>query len=77
MMPNLPGSTPKKDLAMFKELFSNPDFQPDMLKIYPCVVVKNSKIYGWWKNGKHKPYSDKKLIELLSEIKKIIPCYVI
>ena len=76
MMPNLPGSNCKKDLAMFKELFSNSDFQPDMLKIYPCVVVKNSPIYKWWKNGKYKPYSNKKLIELLAEIKKIIPYYV-
>ena len=61
---------------MFKELFSNPDFQPDMLKIYPCVVVKNSPIYRWWKNGKYKPYFDKKLIELLAEIKKAVPYYV-
>jgi len=76
MMPNLPGSNYKKDLAMFKEQFSNPDFQPDMLKIYPCVVVKNAPIYKWYKDGKYKPYSDKKLIELLSEIKKIIPYYV-
>jgi elongator complex protein 3 len=76
IMPDLPGSNYKKDLAMFKELFSNPDFQPDMLKIYPCVVVKNSPIYKWWKNGKYKPYSDKKLIRLLAEIKKIIPYYV-
>ena len=76
MMPDLPGSNYKKDLAMFKELFSNPDFQPDMLKIYPCVVVKNSPIYKWWKNGKYKPYSDEKLLELLAEIKKVIPYYV-
>ncbi len=76
LMPNLPGSNYKKDLEMFKELFSNPDFQPDMLKIYPCVVVKDSSIYKWWKNGKYKPYSDKKLLELLTEIKKIIPYYV-
>jgi len=76
MMPDLPGSSCKKDLAMFKELFSNPDFQPDMLKIYPCVVVKNAPIYKWLKTGKYKPYSDKKLIQLLCEIKKIIPYYV-
>jgi len=76
MMPNLPGSNYKRDLEMFKELFSNPNFQPDMLKIYPCVVVKDSSIYKWWKNGKYKPYSDKKLIGLLVEIKKIIPYYV-
>ncbi len=76
LMPNLPGSNYKRDLAMFKELFSNPDFQPDMLKIYPCVVVKNAPIYKWLKTGKYKPYSDQELIELLAEIKKIIPYYV-
>jgi len=76
MMPNLPGSNYKKDAEMFEELFSNPDFQPDMIKIYPCVVVKNAKIYKWWKAGKYKPYSDKKLIKLLCNIKKDIPCYV-
>ncbi|MCK5475087.1 MAG: tRNA uridine(34) 5-carboxymethylaminomethyl modification radical SAM/GNAT enzyme Elp3 [Candidatus Pacebacteria bacterium] len=76
MMPDLPGSNYKKDLTMFKELFSNPDFQPDMLKIYPCVVVKNAPIYKWLKTGKYKPYPDKKLIQLLCEIKKIVPYYV-
>jgi len=76
MMPDLPGSNYKKDLAMFKELFSNPNFQPDMLKIYPCVVVKNAPIYKWLKTEKYKPYSDKKLIQLLCEIKKIVPYYV-
>ncbi|MCK5123049.1 MAG: tRNA uridine(34) 5-carboxymethylaminomethyl modification radical SAM/GNAT enzyme Elp3 [Candidatus Pacebacteria bacterium] len=76
LMPNLPGSSCKRDLEMFKELFSNPDFQPDMLKIYPCVVVKNAPIYKWLKTGKYKPYLDQELIELLAEIKKIIPYYV-
>ena len=76
MMPNLPGSNCKRDLAMFKELFSNPDFQPDMLKIYPCVVVKNAPIYKWLKTGKYKSYSNQELLELLAEIKKIIPYYV-
>ncbi|MFZ2970603.1 MAG: tRNA uridine(34) 5-carboxymethylaminomethyl modification radical SAM/GNAT enzyme Elp3 [Minisyncoccia bacterium] len=75
MMPNLPGSNFKRDLAMFRELFANPDFQPDIIKIYPCVVVKNAEIYKWWKSGKYKPYSDKKLVELLCEIKKIVPYY--
>lgn len=76
IMPNLPGSTPKKDLQMFRELFSNPDFQPDLLKIYPCVIVKNAKIHKWWQKGKYEPYSGKKLISLLCEIKRNIPRYV-
>ncbi len=76
MMPNLPGSTPRKDLAMFKKLFSNPDFQPDMLKIYPCVLTRESRLYSWWKQGKYKPYTDRQLINLLVKIKQVIPSYI-
>lgn len=75
-MPNLPGSNPKNDLARFKELFSNPNYQPDMLKIYPCVVTKGSELYQWWKAGKYKPYSDKKLFDLLLKIKESVPDHV-
>jgi len=76
LMPNLPGSTTAKDLAMFKKIFTDQNFQPDMLKIYPCVVTKTSELYKWLKHGKYKPYSDKQLLELLIKIKKIIPPYV-
>jgi elongator complex protein 3 len=74
-MPNMYGSTPKKDLEMFKMLFSDPDFRPDWLKIYPCVVVPYSPLEKIYKAGKHKPYSDKELINLLIELKKIVPEY--
>ena len=76
MMPNLPGATVNKDFKMFEELFHNPDFQPDMLKIYPTVVTDNSKLYNWWKKGLYKPYTDKQLLDLLIKIKMIIPRYV-
>lgn len=76
MMPNLPGSTANRDKKMFRELFTNENFQPDILKIYPTVVVKNSELYQWWKRGKYKPYSDKQLLDLLIDIKKYIPPYV-
>lgn len=55
MMPNLPGSTVARDIAMFGELFSGPDFQPDMLKIYPCMVLDNSELYETWKAGPPAP----------------------
>jgi len=74
-MPNMYGSSPKKDLEMFKKLFSDPDFRPDWLKIYPCVVVPYSPLEKIYRAGKHKPYSDKKLIALLIKLKKIVPEY--
>ncbi|MDD5341105.1 MAG: tRNA uridine(34) 5-carboxymethylaminomethyl modification radical SAM/GNAT enzyme Elp3 [Patescibacteria group bacterium] len=76
MMPNLPTSTPAKDFKMFNQLFRDQNYQPDMLKIYPCVVTDTAKIYKWYKAGKFKPYSDKQLLNLLVKIKKIIPPYV-
>jgi len=75
MMPNLPGSNFKRDVKMFEEIFKNPDFQPDLLKIYPLALVKNTPLYKWYLKGKYKPYSKKELIELLIEIKKRIPYY--
>ncbi len=76
LMPQLPGSTPKKDLQMLKEIFSNPDYRPDMIKIYPCTVIENSELYEWLKAKKYHPYSDKKLIEILKEFKTTVPRYV-
>jgi len=76
IMLNLPGSNPKNDLRMAKELFSNPDFCPDLLKIYPCAVLKEAPLYKLYRQGKYKPYSDKKLVEVIKKIKKIMPPWV-
>ncbi|MFH1235473.1 MAG: tRNA uridine(34) 5-carboxymethylaminomethyl modification radical SAM/GNAT enzyme Elp3, partial [Parcubacteria group bacterium] len=76
IMPGLPGATPEKDFDTFKTLFSDERFQPDMLKIYPTVVVQSSVMYQWWKAGKYKPYDEVTLRSLLVQIKKIIPPYV-
>lgn len=76
MMPNLYGSSPKKDLESFKMLFEDPDFRPDWLKIYPCVVTPYSELEKLYKAGKHQPYKDDEIIDLLIEMKKIIPEYV-
>ncbi len=76
LMPNLPGSNPEKDLAMFKTIFTDSRFKPDMIKIYPCVVTYQSELYRWYQQGKFKPYPDEELISLLSKIKKIVPEWV-
>ena len=76
MMPNLPGSDFKRDEKMFEELFQNPDFQPDFLKIYPLSLLKEAPLYKLWRVGKYKPYTEKQLINLIKSIKKRIPYYV-
>ena len=76
MMLNLPGSDPKRDIEMFKELFRNPGFKPDYLKIYPCALVKEAPLYKLYLKKQYKPYDEKTLVETIKKIKKIIPEYV-
>ncbi len=76
MMPNLPGSNIKRDIKTFRELFSDSRFQPDMLKIYPCALLKEAPLYDWWKKKKYKPYTKKQLVGLVKSIKKSVPPYV-
>ena len=75
MMPGL-FVNQKEDLKMFKQLFSDDNFKPDMLKIYPCLVTKGSELYDMWKEGTYSPYTDEEAVDLIVEIKKILPKWV-
>jgi len=76
MMPGLPGSNYQRDLKAFKKIFADPDFKPDMTKIYPCLVLKGTKAYEWWRRGEYKPYTTEEAVELIVEVKKIVPPWV-
>jgi len=76
MMLNLPSSDPETDLRSFRRLFEEPDFRPDMLKIYPTAVIEGTKLYDMWKRGDYKPYPEDELIKVIAEIKKMIPPWV-
>jgi elongator complex protein 3 len=73
MMPGLPGSDRERDIDSFKEIFSNPDFKPDMIKIYPTLVLKGTKLYDWWKAGEYKPLGSEEAAEIIAESKRFVP----
>jgi elongator complex protein 3 len=73
LMPGLPSSSLEKDFQAFKEIFGNPNFKPDMIKIYPCLVLKGTKAYEWYRAGKYEPYTNDEAARLIVEVKKIIP----
>ncbi|MAG48015.1 tRNA uridine(34) 5-carboxymethylaminomethyl modification radical SAM/GNAT enzyme Elp3 [archaeon] len=75
MMPGLPNSNKQKDVKMFKDLFSNENYKPDSLKIYPCLVMPGTPLYQQWKQGKFKPITTADASERISEAKKYIPEY--
>jgi len=76
MMPGLPGSTPERDLDGFRELFENPDFRPDMLKIYPTLVLEGTKLHGWWKAGEYEPLTTEGAVSLVADMKEHVPPWV-
>ena len=75
VMPGLPGSDLKKDLRLFKKIFSSEDFKPDQLKIYPCQIISDSPLEKTYKSMKYKPYSEKETKKILVKMIKLVPEY--
>jgi len=74
-MIGLPGSDEEMDIEGLKKLFSDENFRPDMLKIYPCLVIKGTKLYDLWKNRKYEAITAEKASEIISEFKRFVPEY--
>ena len=75
-MPGLPGSTPEKDLELSQSLFNDDRFKPDGLKLYPTMVVEGTELEKWYQEGRYQPYDDDIMINLVADIKSIVPKYV-
>ncbi|VVC00970.1 Uncharacterised protein [uncultured archaeon] len=75
MMPGL-FATPRQDVSYFRTLFTSPDFQPDMVKIYPALVVRGTPLYDMWKKGEYEPYDTEQAAEVIAQATKYIPPYV-
>jgi elongator complex protein 3 len=75
-MPNLPGSTPDKDIEMCKMMYEDPRFKPDFVKIYPCMVIPGTSLHREWLRGEYKPYEESDLKYALKEIARMTPRWV-
>jgi len=75
-MPGLPGSTPEHDLELSRKLFEDERFRPDGIKLYPTLVVKGSELESWYQDSRYQPYNEEEMIDLLINIKTLIPKYV-
>lgn len=76
MMPFLPGSAFDRDVKGFRELFSNPAFRPDELKVYPTEVLPGTPLYDDWKAGNYTAPTTEEVVHLVAAAKKEIPPYV-
>lgn len=76
IMPGLPGSGPRKDLQMVRKLFSDQRFMPDMLKIYPTLVMGGTELFKMMEQGKYTPYGAEEAADVISEFYRHIPPWV-
>lgn len=82
LMANLPGSTPEDDMADYRELVGAPNYQPDEVKLYPCVLIEGTKLaraIGAHEDnvlGSWKPYTENELIELMADQLEATPPFV-
>jgi elongator complex protein 3 len=76
MMPGLPNSSVEKDIEDFRTLFEDPAFRPDMLKIYPTLVIQGTALHKLYQDGRYQAYCDDDLIEVLIAVKKMVPPWV-
>ena len=74
-MPGLPLTDKERDLAGMKQLFSDPDYCPDMIKMYPCMVAKGTPLYAQYQRGEFTPISTEEAAERIMEWKKFVPEY--
>lgn len=75
MMPGLPNITREEDIWCFEELFKNPVYRPDMLKVYPTMVMPGTKLFLDYKQGKYTPLSTEQAADIISEMVKFVPKY--
>ncbi len=73
MMPGLPLSDPDKDLEDLMALVNDDRLKPDMLKIYPTLVIEGTALYQQFKLGKYTPYKLEEIIEILVRFKEQVP----
>jgi len=74
-MPGLPLTGKERDIEGLKELFSDPDYKPDMIKIYPCMIGPGTALFYEYQQGNFTPLSTSQAAEIIVELKKVIPEY--
>lgn len=76
MMPGQPGMSLDMCREDFRQLFDNPNWRPDYLKIYPNIVVRGTRTYDMWRREEFSPLTNEQAAELVAEIKAMLPKYV-
>ena len=67
-MPGLPGDTFEKDIKTVKKSI---EMKPDICRIYPALVIKETPMEIMYKKGEYKPYTLEEAVSISKELYKL------
>jgi elongator complex protein 3 len=76
MMLGLPGMSIGDDLRSLARVLEDPDLRPDLLKLYPTLVMPGTELHRLWEEGGYEPMLEEDAIETLARFKSILPPWV-
>ena len=74
-MPGLPLTDYERDMAGMRQLFTDPAYKPDMIKLYPCMVAPGTALYYQYKKGEFTPLSTDEAARRIAEFYSFVPEY--
>jgi elongator complex protein 3 len=80
MMPGMPGADKEripyeKDLEGLKQLFTDPAYRPDMLKLYPLMVMPHTPLLEDYNKGLFHPLGTEEAAKMLQEFLPFVEPY--
>jgi len=76
LMPGIVGFDSELEGKSFSKVFFDDRFKPDMVKIYPCIVLKNTKYHEAWMKGEFTPMSTEEAVEIIVAAKQMMPAWM-
>lgn len=74
-MVNLLGATPESDKADYLRLCNDAAFQPDEVKLYPCVLVEGTGLCERYEDRTWQPYPEPSLVDVLVSDTCVTPAF--
>lgn len=76
LMPGLPGSDLERDLESARAVFEDPRFRPDMIKVYPTLVMPGTPLATLHARGDYEAITTERAAQVVAQVKRILPPYV-
>ena len=76
MMPGLPGNDYSRDIDSAHRLFTDENYIPDEIKIYPLQIIQGTQMYEEFLEGKAQALALDDAVKIIADIKEMTPPFI-